>query len=175
MEASKRKDEQMTLVVNAGLNLDILWGCVNAWAYMRSRNVPRPVALRVLSKAGPRRAADEEHPAVRDSRLAPSPIAAAPTQREAARMVARPFPLPRTNHELAGLIDHAIQLMAVRNRHYAEALLRIYSVDTPTIMRVLFDLRHRRAAGRHPRLALQLRGIAPGEDGAPRATETQHG
>lgn len=165
----------MTQVINAGLNLDILWGCVNAWAYMRSRNVPRPVALRVLSKAGPRRAADEEHPAVRDSRLAPPPVAEAPTQREAARVAVRPFPLPRTNHELASLIDHAIQLMTVRNRHYAEALLRIYSVDTPTIMRVLFDMRRRRVMGRHPRLALQLRGIAPSEDGAPPGTEAQHG
>ncbi|NVE01169.1 hypothetical protein [Massilia sp. BJB1822] len=140
MHAYQRLDGHMAQIVNAGLKIDIFQGCVTAWIHMRGGGVPREVILRVLSKDGPRRddgAEPNESPGV--------------TQGKSTTI--RPFPLPRNNHELAALIDHAIQLMAARNRHYAEALLRIYSVDTATVMRVLFNPRRRRAASRHPRLA----------------------
>lgn len=161
MDGYKRKNRQMAQAVSAGLNVDILWGCVSAWAHMRSHDVPRDVALRVLSKAGPRRDSDEEHPALRDARMAQRPTSrrlAQGTDTVRAPALARRFPLPRTNHDLARLIDSAIQLMAVRNRHYAEALLRMYAIQTPTIMRVLFDTRHRRAAVRNQRRPSRLPG-----------------
>ncbi|UTY60497.1 hypothetical protein [Massilia sp. erpn] len=140
MHAYQRLDGRMAQIVNAGLKIDIFQGCVTAWIHMCRGDVPREVILRVLSQDGPRRDCGTEHGE-----------AAGVTPGEARAI--RPFPLPRNNHELAALIDHAIQLMAARNRHYAEALLRIYSVDTATVMRVLFNPRRRRAASRHPRIA----------------------
>ncbi|UMR28482.1 hypothetical protein MJ904_15080 [Massilia sp. MB5] len=148
MQAYQRLDGHMAQVVNAGLKIDIFQGCVTAWIHMRGGDVPREVILRVLSQDGPRR----------DCGTEPEK---APDAAQAKATAIRPFPLPRNNHELAALIDHAIQLMAVRNRHYAEALLRIYSVDTPTVMRVLFNPRRRRAASRRPRMAaLRLEAAA---------------
>jgi hypothetical protein len=99
----------------------------HAWTYMRRNSGPlsfeQLMSERTASRAGPRRRACPLH--------YPSNV----------RLAA---PTPRRNVELALIVDKAIQLKIERGRHYAEAFLRIYPVDTALVMRVLFDIRHRR-------------------------------
>lgn len=131
-----RKDQQTALAVAAALDIDILWGCVKAWRHMRMREVPRHVALRVLSQGGPRRGTDARHPGSRPDRLRqsiPCVSARSPTA-----------PAPRSNVELATIIDQALVLLERHDRHYAEEFLRMHCVGTATIMRVLYAPNRRR-------------------------------
>jgi len=113
--------------------------------------VPRHVALRVLSKEGPRRAADAAHPALREDRLRRS-IPTLSARNPATRVTA---PCPRNNLELATIIDEALVLLHRHDRHYAEEFLRMHSVGTPTIMRVLYDPTRRRSGEPRPTVPQQ--------------------
>jgi len=146
MTDDQRHDHQTALAVAAALDIDILWGCVKAWRHMRMREVPRHVALRVLSKEGPRRTTDAAHPALREDRLRRS-IPTLSARNPAARVTQ---PCPRNNLELATIIDAALVLLHRHDRHYAEEFLRMHSVGTATIMRVLYDPTRRRTG--EPRL-----------------------
>lgn len=140
MTDDQRKDQQTALAVAAGLDIDVLWGCVKAWRHMRMREVPRHVALRVLSQGGLRRATDARQlPSDQDRlrRSMPQVSARCPTA-----------PAPRSNVELATIIDQALVLLARHDRHYAEEFLRMHSVGMATIMRVLYDPNRRRGDAR---------------------------
>lgn len=142
MTDDQRKDQQTALAVAAGLDIDVLWGCVKAWRHMRMREVPRHVALRVLSQGGPRRATDARQPPSDQDRLRRS------MPQVGARCPAAPA--PRSNVELATIIDQALLLLERHDRHYAEEFLRMHSVGTATIMRVLYDPNRRRGETRRP-------------------------
>lgn len=143
MTDDQRHDHQTALAVAAALDIDILWGCVKAWRHMRMREVPRHVALRVLSKEGPRRSSDAAHPALHEDRLRRS-IPTLSARNPATRVTAS---CPRSNVELATIIDEALVLLHRHDRHYAEEFLRMHSVGTATIMRVLYDPTRRRSDG----------------------------
>lgn len=130
----RRSDSQRARVIDAALQLDAQWGCVSAWHYLRRRGVHRPTAMRVLSKAGPRRQADSVHPAVRDA-LERTTTTGEHTQAELKA---------RTNVAAAWAVERAIDCAATQGRHYAEGLLRIYALDTATVMRVLNEPHRRR-------------------------------
>lgn len=145
MSTERRINAQCARVINAAIEVDTLWGCVRAWRYLHLRQVAPDVAARVLSKAGPRRDSDAIHPAVRDA------LARAPTQGIAQRAQG-PAGGPQTalrrgNLHVALAVEQAIGLSASADRHYAESLLRMYGLDTATVMRVLFQPHRRRRAG----------------------------
>ncbi|WUR14955.1 hypothetical protein E7V67_007545 [[Empedobacter] haloabium] len=140
MTIDQRKDQQTALAVAAALDIDLLWGCVKAWRHMRMREVPRHVALRVLSRGGPRRATDARHPGTREDRLRRSMPCISARSPSA--------PCPRSNVELATIIDQALVLLERHDRHYAEEFLRMHCVGTATIMRVLYDPNRRRSGAR---------------------------
>ncbi|NYE63169.1 hypothetical protein FHW58_004397 [Duganella sp. 1224] len=142
MKYEQRQDRHCAKVIDAGIRMDTLWGCVSAWHYLQLRRVTPAVAARVLSKAGPRRREDALHPAVRDA-LATEPRAGIGQRADADAADAHPQPL-RTNLAAALAVERAIGLCGAGDRHYAESLLRIYGLPTATIMRVLFESRRRR-------------------------------
>lgn len=144
MSKERRVNAQRARVVNAAIEVDTLWGCVRAWRYLHLRQVTPNVAARVLSKVGPRRDTDAVHPAVRDE-LARAPdqgieqrAQGADDDPQAARR--------RTNVPVALAVEQAIGLSSTAGRHYAESLLRIYGLNTATVMRVLFQPHRRRRA-----------------------------
>ncbi len=147
MNDDQRHDQHTSLAVAAALDIDILWGPVKAWRHMRMREVPRHVALRVLSREGPRRSGDPQHPALGDDRVRksiPQLSARSPAVRAHAGCA-------RSNSELATIIDQALVLLGRHDRHYAEEFLRMHCVGTATIMRVLYDPSRRRAGARAQR------------------------
>ncbi len=130
-----RLNSPMADTVATGLDLDMLWGTVNAWAHLRRHHVPPDVALRILSKSGARRGADAEHPAQSGE------------QRRILTQLAKSCPVrtaTRRNKDMSQVVDEAILLSTTRGHPYAEALLKLYPVSSTLIMRVLFDTEHRR-------------------------------
>ncbi|AVR96151.1 hypothetical protein [Pseudoduganella armeniaca] len=140
----RRRDAYRARVVDAALQLDAHWGCVSAWHYLLRRGVPRAIAMRVLSKTGPRREADSVHPAVRDALARVPEVGIA--QRAASETPASEH--VRTNVAAAWAVERAIDHAATQGRYYAESLLRMYALDTATVMRVLNEPHRRRR--RHP-------------------------
>jgi hypothetical protein len=138
MFIEKRIDLQATQVINAAIQIDTQWGCIRAWHYLADRRV---TAVRVLSKDGPRRCGDALHPAVRDAREKQAEHGM--TQRA---VVDTPEPAPRSNQSAAVAVERAIALSSSADRHYAESLLRMYGLNTATVMRVLFEPHRRRRA-----------------------------
>jgi hypothetical protein len=142
MTTERRVDAQGAKVINAAIEVDGLWGCVRAWHYLRVREMSSTVALRVLSSGGPRRSTDAVHPAVRDA-LARRPEQGM-LQRSHGSGAGPQTEIRRSNVGTAFAVEHAISLSATCGRHYAESLLRIYGLDTATVMRVLFQPQRRR-------------------------------
>lgn len=138
----RRKNAQLASIINAAIQLDTLWGCVRAWRYLHMRRVTPTTAARILSRDGPRRLADAEHPAIRDARerAAPQDI----RQRAQGRDAGPQTGYLRSNQATALAVDRAIRSAASVDRHYAESLLRIYGLNTATVMRVLFQPHRRR-------------------------------
>lgn len=141
MQDDRRTDRNQAMAVNAAIRIDTLWGCVNAWRYLRSHGIARAIAIRVLRIEGPRRGTDNVHPAVRDA-LARVPEEGA-GQRGGGAPV-EPGQSERTNVAAAFAVEQAIRMASTEGRHYAESLLRIYGLDTATVMRVLFEPHRRR-------------------------------
>ncbi|MRW93300.1 hypothetical protein GJ699_25250 [Duganella sp. FT80W] len=141
MSIEKRVDLQAAQVINAAIQIDTQWGCIRAWHYLAGRQVKPATAVRVLSKDGPRRCGDALHPAVRDARAKQAEHGM--TQRAA---VDTPKPAPRSNQSAAVAVERAIALSSSADRHYAESLLRMYGLNTATVMRVLFEPHRRRRA-----------------------------
>jgi hypothetical protein len=130
-----RLKSPMADTVAKGLDLDMLWGTVNAWAHLRRHHIPPDVALRILSKSGIRRSSDAEHPADSNEQLsALSRLAHSHT----------PSKSSRRNTAMTKVIDEAIRLSVTRGNAYAEALLRLYPIPASLIYRILFDAAHRR-------------------------------
>lgn len=150
MTTERRINAQSARVINAAIEVDTLWGCVRAWRYLHLHQVSPGIAVRVLSKAGPRRDADAVHPAVRDA-LARAPDQGI-TQRSCGSNAGPQTKLRRRNLPAAVAVEQAIGMSATFGRHYAESLLRIYGLDTTTVMRVLFQP--------HRRRRINLRAIA---------------
>jgi len=144
MTVERRANAQGAKVINAAIEVDGLWGCVRAWQYLRERGMSATVALRVLSKQGPRRSTDSVHPAVRDA-LARQPEQGM-LQRSHGSGAGPQTEIRRSNVATALAVEHAVNLSATAGRHYAESLLRIYGLDTATVMRVLFQPHRRRRA-----------------------------
>lgn len=94
-----RLNRPLANTLATGLDVDMLWGTVNAWAHLRRHHVPPDVALRILSKYGARRGSDAEHPAQLSEQrgalkqLAESSKACTPTRR---------------NKDLAQVVDQAL-------------------------------------------------------------------
>lgn len=138
MVSDRRRDLLQGRIVDAAIRISTLWGCVSAWHYLRDRGVSQDVAVRVLASSGARRSGDAAHPAVRDA-----------LEREATDGIAQRTgddgeALARANVASALAVERAIQLSAIHGRHYAESMLRMYGLDTRTIMRVLFEPHRRR-------------------------------
>ncbi len=142
MTKERRNDGHKARIINAAIQLDSAWGCVSAWRYLQQHHIAPAIALRVLTPDGPRRTGDALHPAVRDARER------APTlnidQRAQGCEAGPQTGLPRLNRAAALAVEHAIRSEATVDRHYAESLLRIYGLDTATMMRVLFQPHRRR-------------------------------
>lgn len=128
-------------VVATGLDVDMLWGSVNAWAHLRRHHVPPDVALRILSNSGARRDSDASHPAQ------PSEQLRALKQMANSRTTGT---TTRRNKAMSQVVDGAIHLSITRGIQYAEALLKLYPVSSHLIMRVLFDAEHRRRLAPQP-------------------------
>jgi hypothetical protein len=144
MSTEKRYDQRGAMVINAAIQIATLWGCVSAWRYLAQRHVLPGTAARILSKAGPRRNGDAQHPAVRDA------LARRPAVGMAQRVTtATVQPVPRHNLSTEATVEQAILLMGSIDRHYAETLLAIYGLDPATIMRVLFAPHQRRRPPGH--------------------------
>lgn len=144
MSTERRINVQCARVINAAIEVDTLWGCVRAWRYLHQHQVTPGVGVRVLSKDGPRRDTDAVHPAVRDA-LARSP-AQGIAQRSHGADAGPQTMRRRSNVPVALAVEQAIGLSSTAGRHYAESLLRIYGLDTTTVMRVLFQPHRRRRA-----------------------------
>lgn len=142
MSEDRRTDTQGARIVNAAIQVDTSWGCIRAWRYLHLRQITPDVALRVLSRDGPRRVGDAVHPAVRDARSR-EPIQHF-DQRSQGSDGGPQTGLPRTNLAAALAVEHAIRSAASVDRFYAESLLRIYGLNTATTMRVLFQPHRRR-------------------------------
>ncbi|WP_338758961.1 hypothetical protein [Massilia sp. METH4] len=143
MNGDRRADGQQARVVDAAIRIDAQWGCVSAWQYLRARGIAHATAARVLGKHGARRAGDAVHPAVRDAleRQPETGIAQRSAMPQGAPARAE---VPRTNVAAALAVERAIGRTATHGRHYAESLLRMYSLNTATVMRVLFEPHRRR-------------------------------
>jgi hypothetical protein len=162
MDNFNRPDEGMAFAVDVAIKLDASSGYVPAWKHLQLHAVPRGVAIRVLSKDGPRRIAishDKETPLDRRSNRheITDVHGAQPNAAEPGNVLK--FHVPRTNHALANIINQAIEMIGVHNRFYAEAFLRIHAVKSPVIMRVLFDANRRRKAAPQAARATPTRGI----------------
>lgn len=147
MKDFTRPDEGMALAVDAAIEMEAFSGCVLAWQYLQMHAVPQSVAMRVLSQNGPRRSSHSNGQDAFLERLASRREQAAEHSTELAAAglgTVLKFRVPRTNKTLSETIDQAIEMLGIHNRFYAEALLRIHAVKTPVIMRVLFDVAHRR-------------------------------
>lgn len=130
-----RLNRPLANTLATGLDVDMLWGTVNAWAHLRRHHVPPDVALRILSKYGARRGSDAEHPAhLREQRSALNQLAES----------SKACPPTRRNKDLAQVVDQALLLSTTRGIQYAESLLKLYPVSSTLVMRVLFDAKHRR-------------------------------
>lgn len=142
MKRERRTDGHQAKVVEAAIRIETLWGCVSAWHYLHGRGVHRATAVRVLTKNGARRARDPQHPAIRDA-LEREPASGADQRIET--MPEKPGDrIQRTNLATAHVVERAIELASTQGRHYGEGLLRIYGLDTATVMRVLFEPHRRR-------------------------------
>lgn len=147
MKDFTRPDEGMALAVDAAIEMEAFSGCVLAWQYLQMHAVPEDVMMRVLSQNGPRRASKSNSQGILLERrsIDREQVAELATELAAAGLgTILKFRVPRTN-KLSETIDQAIGLMAIHNRFYAEAFLRIHAVKTPVIMRVLFDVARRRS------------------------------
>ncbi|KQZ32378.1 hypothetical protein [Duganella sp. Root1480D1] len=148
MKDFTRPDEGMALAVDTAIKMATSSGCLLTWQYLQMHAVPKGVATRVLSQNGPRRASTSNG---RDMLREQGPANGEEGAEQATKLAATglrtvlKFRLPRTNITLSETIDQAIEMMGVHNRFYAEALLRIHAVQTPVIMRVLFDAARRRS------------------------------
>jgi len=146
MKDLTRPDLATALAVEEAIEMEASSGRFLAWHYMRSHAVPQCVALRVLSKTGPRRALNSVGQDVALDRRSVSKQVAKHAPASATEEPGSILKLPvlRTDHQLSETIDLAIEMMGIRSRFYAEALLRIHAVRTPVIMRVLFNAQRRR-------------------------------
>lgn len=167
MKDFTRPDEGMACAVDAAIAMEASSGCILAWQYLQMHAVPQGVAMRVLSQLGLRRASNSNS---QDLLLERHSTEQGHVTEHAAKLTATglgsvlKFHVPRTNTKLSDTIDHAIEMMGVHNRFYAEALLRIHAVKTPAIMRVLFDEKRRRRStlpSVRPALAHGLRLLHP--------------
>lgn len=148
MKDFTRPDEGMAMAVDTAIELDASSGCVLAWQYLNMHAVPQCVGMRVLSQNGPRRTpgADDQAMLLERRSTGSTPKLGHATELDVAGCGnVLKFHVRRTNSKLASTIDHAIEMAAVHNRFYAEALLRIHAVKTSVIMRVLFDETRRRS------------------------------
>lgn len=139
MTEERRTDVQQKRVVDAAIRVDALWGCVTAWGYLRERGVSRDVALRILSRQGRRRNGETAHAAQRHALAQAAGYGTGQSVGAATGTVQR-----RSNVAAAFAVERAIEFSLTAGRHYAESLLRIYSLDTVTVMRVLFEPERRR-------------------------------
>lgn len=143
MKEERRTDEHQARVIEAAIRIDALWGCVNAWRYLLARGVLRATAVRILMKNGARRDDDPQHPAIRDA-LERKPESGIAQRAELQHGTGDHEVMPRTNEAATMAVNRAIELSSTHGRHYSESLLRIYSLDTATVMRVLFEPHRRR-------------------------------
>lgn len=140
MNPDRRHDLLQARIVDAAIRVSTLWGCVSAWHYLRDRGVAQAIAVRVLASSGVRRSEDARHPAIRDALARNPPGGIGQRSRDSAGEE----PVDRHNVAAAIAVERAIEFAATRGRHYAESSLRMYGLDTRTIMRVLFEPHRRR-------------------------------
>jgi hypothetical protein len=141
----RRLNRRFAGIVAAALRLSKAGGRVQAWHYLRRCLIPAQVAFRVLSTHGPRRNADVR-PAY-DGRTVPGTNAGGAEQRSVQADAAQNgelMPRRRTNHVSAAICERALQCIHTHSREYAESLLRMYELNTATIMRVLYHPKLRR-------------------------------
>ena len=146
----RRLDRRHAGIVASALRLSSARGRVQAWHYLRGRAIAAQVALRVLSTHGPRRNSDTRPDS--ESFTVPGTNAGGTEQRSLEFGLAgemEQVPKRRVNELSAAICERALQSIHTESREYAESLLRIYSLKTATIMRVLYHpklRRHQRSA-----------------------------
>jgi hypothetical protein len=145
MNGDRRLDSRVANVVASALRLSGAKGRVQAWSYLRSRAIPTQIALRVLSSRGPRRSSDArpDHQAF----TVPGINAGGTEQRSVQLSLSgseEPTPKRRVNQVTAMICERAVGALQTDSREYAESLLRMYSLKTTTIMRVLYQPELRR-------------------------------
>lgn len=111
-----RPDERMAKAVDEAIEMEVFSGCVLAWKHLHTHAVPHGVAMRVLSQDGPRRAKDSHEPALRlASRVSAQDLLAEPVLVQVVQCGSvRHFPRSGTARDQAGVIDHAIRMVACK-------------------------------------------------------------
>ena len=147
MNGDRRLDSRVAGVVTSALRLSSAKGRVQAWNYLRKQAIPTQIALRVLSSKGARRSSDArpDHQAF----TVPGTNAGGTEQLSMQVTLSgseEPTPKRRVNQVTELICERAIAALLTDSREYAESLLRIYSLKTTTIMRVLYhpELRRQR-------------------------------
>ncbi|UGQ48236.1 hypothetical protein [Massilia endophytica] len=139
MNSDRRIDSRLASVVMSALRLSRARGRVQAWHYLRKRAFSAQIALRVLSTRGPRRNSDVK-PGY-EAFTVPGTSTGGAEQRsvhmhmpgDAVSTLNR-----RVNETTAAICERAVRAIQTESREYAESLLRMYSLKTATIMRVLY-------------------------------------
>lgn len=146
--SDRRLDSRVAILVTSALRLSRAKGRVQAWHYLRRSAISTQVALRVLSTRGPRRNFDAgpDYAAF----TVPGTNADGAVQRSlqvSSGEGHETAPKRRVNQVAEAICERAIGAIHTESREYAESLLRMYSLKTATIMRVLYDSKLRRQQG----------------------------
>lgn len=131
----RRMNVRARAVIDAAVRVQTLWGTTRAWNYARAYQIDAQTLLRIFSAGQPRRS--------------PCPVPVEHELQVALDILdqrgsidsykAKPFltSCPRTDRLTAYACDRAISLLDTHGRAFSMALLRLYHVKTPTILRVL--------------------------------------